>query len=186
MSFLRSLGTVHISHFKCQILSMQNGRFHEENRSVRRQHRAWYDDDGHKSFEIGLGETCRESERAQLDSKTSEDGDGERRREGGREEGNIPVLFLDVRPSVRPSICRGWDLEVGIAMTTACFNVFLSHSHFHSRSHRSLAGLRSHLANGATYKILRVGQKRTEKVHNEDGGHDWYPCFRLCEKKINT
>ena len=131
----------------------------------------------------------RQRDREQLDSKTGEGGDGEseRGREGEREGGQYPRPPLRrPRPSVRPSICRGWDLEVGIAMTTACFNVFLSHSHFHSRSHRSLAGLRSHLANGATYKILRVGQKRTEKVHNEDGGHDWYPCCRLCEKKINT
>ena len=161
-------------HFKCQILSMQNGRFHEENRSVRRQHRAWYDDDGHKSFEIGLGETCRERERererAQLDSKTSEDGDGERRREGG---GQYPRPLLR-RPSVRPSICRGWDLEVGIAMTTACFNVFLSRptpaSTLAPRS--QVIFLRSHLPNGATYtftdEILRVDQKRST-LHNEEG-----------------
>ena len=33
----------------------------------------------------------RERERAQLDSKTSEDGDGERRREGGREGGRRAI-----------------------------------------------------------------------------------------------
>ena len=76
----------------------------------------------------------------------------------GREESNIPAVLLLL--DVRPSICRGWDLEVGIAMTTACFNVFLPPS---LRSRSQVLFLRSHSANGATYEILRVGQRITEE-----------------------
>ena len=112
---------------------------------------------------------ARVREREQLDSKTGGYRGGKGR--AGRA-GNIPVLLLlDVRPSVRvrPSICRGWDLEVGIAMTTACFNVSLPlASHIHSRS--QVVSLRSHLANGAPKRYSELASKRAVKRSSQCGG----------------